>query len=80
MCLENLFVSFLLQVIKNKKQIYFQNKAKGVIPLSIAELTKTKETSETDEGFSNNAKTLSDSVFKGYRDDLDFNDENDVGK
>lgn len=28
----------------------------------------------------NNAKTLADTVFKGYRDDLDFNDENDVGK
>lgn len=24
-------------------------------------------------------KTVSDSVFHGYRDDLDFNDDNDVG-
>lgn len=71
--------SLQLQVIKNKKQTYFDNKAKGIIPLTIDELIH-KPTIDNDSVFANNAKTLSDTVFKGYRDDLDFNDENDVGE
>ncbi|XP_063379812.1 cytochrome P450 4g15-like isoform X2 [Cydia fagiglandana] len=66
------------KVIKSKKQTYFENKSKGIIPTSIEELTRSKENDET--GLANNVKTLADSVFKGYRDDLDFNDENDVGE
>lgn len=65
------------KVIKNKKEKYIQNKAKGIIPPTIEELSRD---SDTDTGLANNAKTLADTVFKGYRDDLDFNDENDVGK
>ncbi|XP_026491077.2 cytochrome P450 4g15-like [Vanessa tameamea] len=64
------------KVIKNKKEIYIQNKAKGFIPPTIEEVTK--DTPENDTGLAN-VKTLADTVFKGYRDDLDFNDENDVG-
>ncbi|XP_063530383.1 cytochrome P450 4g15-like [Cydia strobilella] len=66
------------KVIKSKKQTYLENKAKGIIPTSIEELTRSKENDGT--GLANNLKTLADSVFKGYRDDLDFNDENDVGE
>ncbi|XP_063374722.1 cytochrome P450 4g15-like [Cydia amplana] len=66
------------KVIKSKKDTYLENKAKGIIPASIEELTRSKENDET--GLANNVKTLADSVFKGYRDDLDFNDENDVGE
>lgn len=63
-------------MIKNKKETYFSNKAKGIVPLTLDELTKSKG-----EGvLANDAETLADTVFKGYRDDLDFNDENDVGK
>ncbi|CAH0721562.1 unnamed protein product, partial [Brenthis ino] len=64
------------KVIKNKKEKYLQNKAKGIIPPTIEEVTRPSREEET--GLAN-VKTLSDTVFKGYRDDLDFNDENDVG-
>lgn len=67
-------MTFVLQVIKNKKETYFVNKAKGVVPVTLEELTRTP-----DDGLANNDKTLSEDVFKGYRDDLDFNDENDIG-
>nr|BAM73805.1 cytochrome P450 [Bombyx mori] len=63
------------KVIKNKKETYLENKAKGIIPPTLEELTHN-----SGEILANNAKTLSDTVFKGYRDDLDFNDENDVGE
>ncbi|CAB3235965.1 unnamed protein product [Arctia plantaginis] len=63
------------KVIKNKKETYFENKAKGVVPLTLEELTRTP-----DDVLANNDKTLSEDVFKGYRDDLDFNDENDIGE
>nr|ULR85623.1 cytochrome P450 [Spodoptera frugiperda] len=64
------------KVIKNKKETYLENKAKGVVPPTLEELTKT-----TDENvLANNDKSLSEDVFKGYRDDLDFNDENDIGE
>ncbi|KAJ2950505.1 hypothetical protein O0L34_g8749 [Tuta absoluta] len=66
------------KVIKSKKENYLKNKAKGIIPPTIEELTRSVETE--DSGLANNAKTLADTVFKGYRDDLDFNDENDVGE
>lgn len=69
----------LLQVIKLKKNIYHENKAKGIIPPTIQELTQIRSQGN-DNVLANNAKTLSDTVFKGYRDDLDFNDDNDVGK
>ena len=65
------------QVIKNKKETYLENKSKGVIPPTIDELTKGDD---GDNVLANNDKTLSEDVFKGYRDDLDFNDENDIGK
>ncbi|KAH9641905.1 hypothetical protein HF086_011655 [Spodoptera exigua] len=65
------------KVIKNKKQTYFENKDKGIIPPTLAELTRNEEDGSL---LANDAKTLSDAVFKGYRDDLDFNDENDVGE
>ncbi|XP_045459539.1 cytochrome P450 4g15-like [Melitaea cinxia] len=64
------------KVIKLKKEIYQQNKAKGIIPPTIEEVTRSSPESETTLA---NEKTLADTVFKGYRDDLDFNDENDVG-
>ncbi|KAI5634331.1 cytochrome p450 domain-containing protein [Phthorimaea operculella] len=64
------------KVIKSKKETYLKNKAKGIIPPTIEELTRETD----DSGLANNAKTLADTVFKGYRDDLDFNDENDVGE
>lgn len=64
------------QVIKSKKEIYHTNKAKGIIPLTIEELTRQND----DSGLANDGKTLADTVFKGYRDDLDYNDENDVGQ
>ena len=66
------------KVIKNKKMTYFENKAKGIIPLTIAQLTQSNVNDES--VLANDAKTLSDTVFKGYRDDLDFNDENDIGE
>lgn len=68
------------KVIKNKKETYLRNKAKGIIPLTIEELTKNNTSDGDGSGLANDAKTLADTVFKGYRDDLDFNDENDVGK
>ncbi|XP_072941702.1 cytochrome P450 4g15-like [Epargyreus clarus] len=64
------------KVIKFKKEKYTQNKAKGIAAPSI-DVTQTK--TENDTGLANVA-TLADTVFKGYRDDLDFNDENDVGE
>lgn len=70
-------INFVFQVIKNKKETYFMNKAKGIIPPTLEELTKSED---NDGILANDGKTLADSVFKGYRDDLDFNDENDVGK
>ncbi|XP_037297391.1 cytochrome P450 4g15 [Manduca sexta] len=73
----NIIHGFTRKVIKNKKEIYLENKAKGIIHLTIEELTKTNETNEL---LVNNEKTLSDTIFKGYHDDLDFNDENDIGE
>lgn len=67
-----------MQVIKSKKETYAQNKAKGIVPLTIDELIRSP--AENNDGLANNNVTLADTVFKGYRDDLDFNDENDVGK
>lgn len=64
------------KVIKLKKEVYQQNKAKGIIPPTIEEVTRSAPESEATLA---NEKTLADTVFKGYRDDLDFNDENDVG-
>lgn len=49
-----------------------------MIPPTLAELTKTPD--DSDNVLANNDKTLAEDVFKGYRDDLDFNDENDIGK
>ncbi|XP_038213526.1 cytochrome P450 4g15-like [Zerene cesonia] len=63
------------KVIKNKKERYIQNKSKGITPGIVEE----KMSSENETGLAN-VKTLADTVFKGYRDDLDFNDENDVGE
>lgn len=68
---------FILQVIKEKKKTYFENKAKGIIPPTLEELTRSPD-DVTDPNV--DTKTLADNVFKGLRDDLDFNDENDVGK
>lgn len=48
-----------------------------MIPPTLEELTKNPDDSDNVLA---NAKTLSEDVFKGYRDDLDFNDENDIGK
>uniref|UniRef100_A0A2H1V1E4 SFRICE001781.2 n=1 Tax=Spodoptera frugiperda TaxID=7108 RepID=A0A2H1V1E4_SPOFR len=69
----------IIHGLTNKVKIYQENKAKGIIPPSLQELTDGKALNN-DTVLANNAKTLSDTVFKGYRDDLDFNDENDVGK
>nr|XP_021183869.2 cytochrome P450 4g15-like [Helicoverpa armigera]WRX06070.1 CYP4G10 [Helicoverpa armigera] len=63
------------KVIMNKKQTYFENKAKGFIPPTLKELTRNLDDDNVNEN-----KTVSDTVFEGYRDDLDFNDENDVGE
>ncbi|XP_047023409.1 cytochrome P450 4g15-like [Helicoverpa zea] len=65
------------KVIKNKKQTYLENKSKGVIPPTLEELTRTPDTNDSVLA---NDKTLAEDVFKGYRDDLDFNDENDIGE
>ncbi|XP_013135274.1 PREDICTED: cytochrome P450 4g15 [Papilio polytes] len=65
------------KVIKNKKEKYIENKAKGIIPPTLEEITQNKGTN--DSGLAN-VKTLGDTVFKGYRDDLDDNDDNDVGE
>lgn len=67
-----------MQVIKSKKETYVQNKAKGIIPPTIDELIRP--TVKSNDGLANDNATLADTVFKGYRDDLDFNDENDVGR
>ncbi|XP_032512223.1 cytochrome P450 4g15-like [Danaus plexippus] len=67
------------KVIKNKKERYLQNKAKGIIPPTIDEISKSAPKTENYNVLANE-KTLADTVFKGYRDDLDFNDENDVGE
>ncbi|KAH9641904.1 hypothetical protein HF086_011654 [Spodoptera exigua] len=64
------------KVIKSKKETYLENKAKGFVPPTLEELTRTPD----DNVLANNDKTLSEDVFKGYRDDLDFNDENDIGE
>lgn len=72
-------IHFYVQVIKNKKERYLQNKAKGIIPPTIDEISKSAPKTENYNVLANE-KTLADTVFKGYRDDLDFNDENDVGK
>lgn len=66
------------KVIKSKKETYLENKAKGIIPPTLESLTKTPDV-DTDI-LSNTDKSLADTVFKGYRDDLDFNDENDIGE
>lgn len=66
----------MFKVIKSKKQTYLENKARGFTPPTLEELTQTE--SKDDESAS--TKTLSDTVFQGYRDDLDINDENDIGK
>ncbi|KAL0839733.1 hypothetical protein ABMA28_016376 [Loxostege sticticalis] len=65
------------KVIKEKKKTYFENKAKGIIPPTLEELTRSPD-DVTDPNV--DTKTLADNVFKGLRDDLDFNDENDVGE
>ncbi|CAH0628740.1 unnamed protein product [Chrysodeixis includens] len=67
------------KVIAFKKKVYLENKAKGIIPPTLKELTEGTAL-ESSDVLANNAKTLSDTVFKGYRDDLDFNDDNDVGE
>jgi cytochrome P450 family 4 len=54
------------------------NKAKGIVPPTLEELTQDPNNSNS-EGH-NDATTIADNVFKGYRDDLDFIDENDVGE
>ncbi|CAB3235967.1 unnamed protein product [Arctia plantaginis] len=69
------------KVIKSKKETYFENISKGFIPPTLNELTSQTEISIADKNIlANQAKTLSDTVFKGYRDDLDYNDEQDVGE
>ncbi|XP_059061878.1 uncharacterized protein LOC131854754 [Achroia grisella] len=62
------------KVIKEKKELYIENKARGILPPTLEELTR----SNSNEAYTN-AKSIADNVFEGYRDDLDFNDENDVG-
>nr|ARA91599.1 cytochrome P450 monooxygenase [Pieris rapae] len=64
------------KVIKNKKEKYIHNKSKGLATATVVE----EKTTDKDMSGLANAKTLADTVFKGYRDDLDFNDENDVGE
>ncbi|KAL4714434.1 hypothetical protein ACJJTC_017729 [Scirpophaga incertulas] len=72
----NIIHGLTSKVIKNKKDMYFSNKSKGIIPESLAELIKS-----SDDGNSESDKTIfTDNIFKGYRDDLDFIDENDVGE
>ncbi|KAJ2950504.1 hypothetical protein O0L34_g8748 [Tuta absoluta] len=71
----NIIHGLTKKVIKNKKETYFANKAKGITSPTLEELTR-----ETNENDIANGKTLADTVFKGYRDDLDFNDENDIGE
>ncbi|GBP66542.1 Cytochrome P450 4g15 [Eumeta japonica] len=63
------------KVIKSKKEIYLKNKAKGIIPPTLEDLLSTPESKDDVI----NTQTFADAVFKGYRDDLDLNDENDIG-
>nr|QOL02379.1 cytochrome P450 4g15-like protein [Glyphodes pyloalis] len=72
----NIIHGLTTKVIKEKKKEYLENKEKGIIPPTLEELTK----SSNGNGVNGDTKTLSDTVFKGLRDDLDFNDENDVGE
>ncbi|KAL0839732.1 hypothetical protein ABMA28_016375 [Loxostege sticticalis] len=65
------------KVIKSKKETFLANRAKGIISPTLEELTKEVPEDDNSEGSSN---TVSDNVFKGLRDDLDFIDENDVGE
>ncbi|XP_041972877.1 cytochrome P450 4g15-like [Aricia agestis] len=60
------------KVIKLKKEKYVSNKGRVE--------TEEVKRSSANEPVLANEKTLADTVFKGYRDDLDFNDENDVGE
>ncbi|RVE48932.1 hypothetical protein evm_006394 [Chilo suppressalis] len=64
------------KVIREKKKIYLENKARGIIPPTLEELTRTRNY----DGDINDTKSLADTVFQGYKDDLDFIDENDVGE
>ncbi|XP_049865564.1 cytochrome P450 4g15-like [Pectinophora gossypiella] len=73
----NIIHGLTKKVIKSKKETYMQNKSKGIIPPTLDELTRNVEDDSNDLA---NGKTLADTVFKGYRDDLDFNDENDIGE
>ncbi|XP_063823255.1 cytochrome P450 4g15-like isoform X1 [Ostrinia nubilalis] len=65
------------KVIKSKKETFLANKAKGIVSPTIEELTKDVKNNKPNDDPN---KTISDSVFKGLRDDLDFIDENDVGE
>ncbi|KAM3968055.1 LOW QUALITY PROTEIN: uncharacterized protein ACR2FA_005074 [Aphomia sociella] len=65
----------LTNKVIRKKEVYMENKAKGIIPPTLEELTRTTSSNEVVD----NEKSIADNVFEGYRDDLDFNDENDVG-
>nr|ACZ97414.1 cytochrome P450 CYP4G48 [Zygaena filipendulae] len=74
----NIIHSLTNKVIKSKQKVYLENKAKGITPPTLEELTRSSDSHEP--GAEGDTKTLADQVFKGYRDDLDFNDENDVGE
>ncbi|RVE48931.1 hypothetical protein evm_006393 [Chilo suppressalis] len=66
------------QVIKSKKEEYNLNKAKGIIRPTIEELTRESNGCSDNESENNTKNT--ENLFSGYRDDLDFIDENDVGE
>ncbi|GBP08053.1 Cytochrome P450 4g15 [Eumeta japonica] len=59
---------------QKQKEAYLKNSA-GITPPTLEELMRTPESSDDVSG----AQTLADAVFEGYRDDLDANDENDIG-
>ncbi|KAL4714491.1 hypothetical protein ACJJTC_017786 [Scirpophaga incertulas] len=61
------------KVIREKKKTYIENKTKGIIPPTIEELTRDNC------GDIDDINILSDNIFKGLKDDLDTNDENDIG-
>lgn len=65
-----------LKVFRNKKIAYAQNKAQNKQQYKDDIKKESYENASKDYDYSD---SIAENVFKGFRDDLDFNDENDVG-
>nr|QZK27654.1 cytochrome P450 monooxygenase CYP4G113 [Conogethes punctiferalis] len=75
----NIIHGLTKKVIKSKKETFLANKAKGIVSPTLEELTKGPDNEENSD-LSSGDTSAADNAFKGYRDDLDFIDENDVGE